>query len=225
MTAGVVRLRARRDGSQPDTPADVAFMRAMHAALRRDLSRLREVAGQLDGAASTPATVLAGWEEFRSQLENHHSAEDENLWPVLRPKLSDPGDLASVDAMVQEHGHIPPALAAVDAALRGGGDLPAAAQRLSTGVLDHLAHEEGDVLPLLEQHLTHAQWRAFLHQERDRRKPRERPEFLVWVLDGASEQDTATILAEMPRPVGLVYRRFLKSRYDAQHRWQIGGKD
>jgi hemerythrin-like domain-containing protein len=221
VAAGVARARARRGEAQPDAPADVDFMRALHAALRRDLSRLREVARQLGGAAATPPTVLAGWDAFRSQLENHHAAEDDDLWPVLRPELSDPRALASVDAMVEEHRHIPPALAGVDAALRGGGELTGPVERLSAVVLDHLTHEEREVLPLLEQHLTRAQWRAFLHKERNRRSPRERPEFLTWILDDASDRDAAAVLAEMPPPARLVYRRVLKPRYEAQHRWQI----
>jgi hypothetical protein len=221
VAAGVARARARRGETQPDTPADVGFMRALHAALRRDLSRLRQVAGQLDGSAAAPPTVLAGWDAFRAQLDNHHAAEDDDLWPVLRRELSDPGELASVDAMVEEHRHIPPALAAVDAALRGGGDLTDPVGRLSAVVLDHLAHEEREVLPLLEEHLTQAQWRAFLHEERNRRPPRERPEFLTWILDDAGEQEAAAVLTEMPPPARLVYRRILKPRYDAQHRWQL----
>jgi Hemerythrin HHE cation binding domain len=165
--------------------------------------------------------VLAGWDAFRAQLDNHHAAEDDDLWPVLRPQLSDPGDLAAVNAMVDEHRQIPPALAAVDTALRAGGELRAPVERLSAVVLDHLAHEERQVLPLLEQHLTQAQWRAFLRKERSRRSPAERPEFLTWILDDADEQDAAAVLAEMPPPVRLVYRRILQPRYEAQHRWQI----
>jgi hypothetical protein len=207
--------------SQAEAPADVSFMRALHAALRRDLSRLRDAAAQLDGSGGAPPPVLAGWDAFRAQLDNHHSAEDDDLWPVLRGELSDPGDLASVDAMVEEHRHIPPALADVDAALRGGGELTAPVELLSAVVLDHLAHEEREVLPLIEQHLTRAQWRAFLHKERSRRSPRERPEFLTWILDDAGEQDAAAVLAEMPPPARLVYRRVLRPRYDAQPRWQI----
>jgi Hemerythrin HHE cation binding domain len=140
---------------------------------------------------------------------------------VLRRELSDPGDLASVDAMVAEHRHIPPALAGVDAALRGGGELTAPVELLSTVVLDHLAHEEREVLPLIELHLTRAQWRAFLLTERGRRSPRERPEFLTWILDDASEQDAAAVLTEIPPPARLVYRWVLRPRYDAQHRWRI----
>jgi iron-sulfur cluster repair protein YtfE (RIC family) len=207
--------------SQADAPADVSFMRALHAALRRDLSRLRDAAAKLDNSRGAPPTVLAGWDAFRAQLDNHHSAEDDDLWPVLRGELSDPGELAAVDAMVEEHRHIPPALAGVDAALRGDGDLTAPVELLSTVVLDHLAHEEREVLPLLEQHLTQAQWTTFLHKERSRRSPRERPEFLTWVLDDAGEQDAAAVLTEMPPPARLVYRRVLRPRYDAQHRWQI----
>ncbi len=100
----VAGLRARRGLSQADAPADVSFMRALHAALRRNLSRLRDAAAQLDGSAGAPPTVLAGWDAFRAQLDNHHSAEDDDLWPVLRGELSDPGDRASVDTMVEEHG-------------------------------------------------------------------------------------------------------------------------
>src|SRR5207245_3505077 len=139
-------LRARHSSAEADAPADVGFMQALHAALRRDLSRLRDAAAQPGNSATAPPTVLAGWDAFRAQLDNHHAAEDDDLWPVLRGELSDPGDLASVDAMVAEHRHIPPALAGVDAALRGGGELAASVELLSTVLLDHLAHEEREVL-------------------------------------------------------------------------------
>ena len=215
------RLRARQASGPADAPAEVGFMRALHAALRRDLSRLRDAAAQIDSSAGAPATVLAGWDAFRAELDNHHQAEDGDLWPVLRRELSDPGELASVDAMVEEHQHIEPALAGVDAALRGEGELAAPVEQLSTVVLDHLAHEEREVLPLIEQHMTRAQWRAFMVKERNKRPLRERPEFLTWVLDDAGEQDAAAVLTELPPPARLVYRWMLRPRYDAQHRWQI----
>jgi hypothetical protein len=123
--------------------------------------------------------------------------------------------------MVAEHRQIPPALAGVDAALRGGGELAALVERFSAVVLDHLTHEEREVLPLIERHLTRAQWGPFLYQERARRSPRERPQFLAWILDDADQYDAAAVLAEMPPSARLIYHRVPRPRYDAQHQWQI----
>jgi hemerythrin-like domain-containing protein len=214
------RLRARRS-SDPDAPSDVGFMFALHDALRRDLSRLREAAANIDDSAEVPATVLAGWDTFRDELDFHHHAEDEDLWPVLRRELSDPRDLAAVDVMVEEHQHIEPALAAVDSALHGTGELMTTVDALSAVVLDHLTHEEREVLPLIERHMTRAQWRAFLITERNRRPTREGPKFLGWVLDDAGEQDAAAVLAEIPPPARLAYRWVIRPRHDAQHLWQV----
>ena len=221
--AGTLARRRRTLQRQvaPDAPADVGFMRALHAALRRDLTRLEAFAGPPNRTTPAPPTVLAGWDAFRRELDNHHAAEDEDLWPVLRAQLSDPAQLAVLDAMVEEHRHIPAALADVDAALRGGGDLITPVRQLSTLVRDHLAHEQREVLPLIEQHLTRAQWRSFLLTERSRRPPRERPGFLTWILDDADEPDAAAVLIEMPPPARVVYRRVLRPRYTAQHRWQL----
>ena len=220
IAGNLVRRRARSDSVPPDSPADVGFMRALHSALRRDLTRLQAAAAKLDGSTPAPRRVLAGWDAFRAQLDNHHAAEDDDLWPVLRRQLTDPAALAEVDAMVEEHRHIPAALADVDAALRGGGDATMPVERLSTLVRDHLEHEEREVLPLIERHMTRAQWREFLLTERGRRSPRERPEFLTWILDDADEQDAAAVLTELPPPARVVYRMVLRPRYQAQHRWQ-----
>ena len=213
------RLRTHRGWRQPDGPADVRFMRALHMALRRDMSRLRAAAGQPDKPASGRTAVLAGWDGFQAQLHNHHAAEDDDLWPVLRRELSDDADLTLVDAMVEEHRHLSPALTGVDQALRGGGDLAAPVEQLATVLMDHLAREEREVLPLIERHLTWAQWRAFLHKERNRRSPRQRAEFLAWILDSADDESAAAVLSEMPPMARFVHRRILKPCYERQRRW------
>jgi hypothetical protein len=50
--------------------------------------------------------------------------------------------------------------------------------------------------------------------------PRERPGFLTWVLDDASDQNAAAVLGELPRPARLAYRLVLRPRCDARRRWQ-----
>lgn len=184
----VVARQARRRRQRTlddDSPADVGFMRAIHAAFRRDLARLASVAPDVDRFGRAPDGVLVGWVAFRDALSNHHAAEDDDLWPVLRTHLTDAGDTDEVDAMVVEHREIPAALDAVDAALSRGAGVTGAAEALAGLVRGHLDHEERSVVPLLEGDLSRGEWRAFLHTERERRPARERPQWLAWVLDEA----------------------------------------
>ena len=106
--------------------ADLTIMLAAHDAFRRDLTRLARTAATAD--LSDPArrqSVAAGWELFKRELHMHHTAEDELIWPALRPRLAHSQHALSVlDAMEEEHSRIDPLLAAVDAgfaAADGGG--------------------------------------------------------------------------------------------------------
>jgi Hemerythrin HHE cation binding domain len=214
------RCRRRAQARDDDRPADLGFMRAIHAGLRRDAARLQALAPQLERGNGRPGAVPKGWTTFRQTLQVHHAAEDDDLWPVLRSHLTETEDLHQLDLMVAEHRSLTAAIQAVDAALASGVGVTTAARELGNVLGDHLDHEEQQVFPLLERHLSRGEWRRFLLTERRRRSARERPEFLTWVLDNASDQDTAAVLAELPRPAHLVYRRVLRPRYQAQRRWQ-----
>jgi len=216
----VRRRRRRAQARDDDRPADLGFMWAIHAGLRRDAARLQALAPQLERGNGGPRAVPKGWTTFRQTLQVHHAAEDDDLWPVLRSHLTETEDLHQLDLMVAEHRGLTAAIQAVDAALASGVGVTTAAQELGNVLGDHLDHEEQQVFPLLERHLSRGEWRRFLLTERRRRSARERPEFLTWVLDNASDQDTAAVLAELPRPAHLVYRRVLRPRYQAQRRWQ-----
>ena len=213
------RARRRRQARDEQRPADLGFMRAIHAGLRRDAARLESLAPQLEPPGGGPQAPR-GWVTFRSILQVHHGAEDDGLWPVLRGHLTDPQDLHQLDVMVAEHRDLDAAIQAVDAALGSGAGVAAAARGLGETLRRHLDHEEQQVFPLLERHLSQREWRGFLLTERRRRALRERPEFLTWVLDDANGQDAAAVLRELPRPAHVVYRRVLRPRYDAQQRWQ-----
>jgi Hemerythrin HHE cation binding domain len=216
-----IRRRRRRTQARDDNrPADLGFMRAIHAGLRRDAARLQALAPQLERGNGRPGVVPKGWTTFRQTLQVHHAAEDDDLWPALRSHLTQAEDLHQLDLMVAEHRGLTAAIQAVDAALASGVRVITAAQELGEVLGDHLDHEEQQVFPLLERHLSRAEWRRFLLTERRRRPPRERPEFLTWVLDNASDEDTAAVLGELPRPAHLVYRRLLRPRYQAQRRWR-----
>jgi Hemerythrin HHE cation binding domain len=210
----VRRGRARQQEETANGPADVGFMLAMHAALRRDVERLRRASRT---QRVTPE-VVAGWELFRRELDVHHRAEDDDLWPRLRSRLTDSGDQATVGAMYDEHREIPSRLQRVAATLEAG-DSAEAVDELARVLLHHLDHEECDALPLVTAHLSEQEWHQFLMFERSKRAPRQRVEFLTWVLDEAPPRHADAVLRELPPPGRLVYRLVLRRLHDRRNLW------
>jgi hypothetical protein len=224
--------------------ADLAIMLAAHNAFRRDLTRLARAAAAAD--LSDPAkrqSAAAGWELFKHELHLHHTAEDEIIWPVLRPRLAYSENALSVlDAMEEEHERIDPLLAAVDTVFHGvsggmgpagsGGSpgvdppgqpsedrLPDVIDVLVSTVTGHLAHEERDGLPLIGVALTGAEWRGVGRKIARKNGLSDGAEMFAWMLDGVGRQDAAPTLRSLPPPLRLLYRAVWKPRFDKTPRW------
>ena len=211
--------------------ADLTIMIAAHDAFRRDLTRLARSAAAAD--LSDPArrrSVNAGWELFKRQLHMHHTAEDEIIWPTLRPRLAHSQTALSVlDAMEEEHERIDPLLAAVDAAFaRQGspdGDFPDEDRLadvidvLASTLTGHLAHEERDGLPLIGMALSAAEWRSAASRWPAGTACPAGAEMFAWILDSAGREDAAASLGALPPPLRLLYRAVWKPRFDKTPRW------
>jgi hypothetical protein len=126
------------------------------------------------------------------------------VW-TLRRHLTAPEDQHGVNSMIDEHRSLSTAIQFVDGALARSVNIATAVDQRGRALHDHLDHEERSALPLLEQHLSRAEWRAFLLTE-CRPIPAGPARFLGWVLDGANEPDTNALLAELPPPGRLVSR-------------------
>jgi Hemerythrin HHE cation binding domain len=219
--------------------ADLTIMLAAHDAFRRDLARLARAAASAD--LSDPArrqSVAAGWELFKRELHIHHTAEDELIWPALRPRLVHSEHAQSVlDAMEEEHERIDPLLAAVDAAFTQRDGTPAAAPTsvaddwpgadrladvidvLASTLTSHLGHEERDGLPLIGIALTAPEWRGVGRKIARQGGLASGAEMFAWILDGADRQHTSATLSQLPPPVRLLYRAVWKPRFQKTPRW------
>ena len=201
--------------------ADLAIMLAAHNAIRRDLTRLARAAAAAD--LSDPAkrqSVAAGWELFKHELHLHHTAEDEIIWPALRPRLAHSEHALSVlEAMEEEHERIDPLLAAVDAGFaQNGGESPAdVIDALVSTLTGHLAHEERDGLPLIGTALTAAEWRGVGFKIARRNGLSEGGEMFAWILDGVGGDPAA--LRTLPPPLRLLYKAVWKPRFNKTPRW------
>ncbi|AKU15082.1 hemerythrin domain-containing protein [Luteipulveratus mongoliensis] len=191
---------------------DFTMMYVAHDAFNRDLDRLTRAAERGDGFTSE---AEATWRMFSKQLHTHHTAEDTALWPPLRDAVAET-DLTVLDAMEDEHAQIDPRLEAVDAAFadRDSASLGRELRALATGLALHMRHEEEAALPLLERTLGAAGWAAFAARVRDENGGiRGGAQYLPWVLDGASDEMTRAVLAILPAPARVIYRRRWAPRY------------
>jgi hemerythrin-like domain-containing protein len=206
-----------------DYKNDMTMMLAIHAALRRELIRIRRVV-ELPG--DDPKNVLhaaAGWQLFKSFLDVHHGVEDDLLWPAMRASLeSNADDLALLDAMEAEHARIDPLLAAIDraAVVTEGGTEPLAelVSTLSTFLLNHIDHEEHEGLPLIDATVTPAVWAAFSAEHAKRLGP-DVSRFFPWTFDGAQPAATAAALSHLPPPVQQAFHAEWEPAYTQLTVW------
>ena len=193
-----------------DTRADWVIMQAVHAAFRRDLDAMI-------GAANRGRAPRGRWTVFRDQLTYHHTAEDEALWPAVRAKLTgDPGGVALLAAMEDEHSLIDPLLAAVDAALAldaAGPQVSELLTRLKATLASHLAHEESAALPLVSALLTQAELTAVNRRFRKLGGLRQASVMFPWALSATAPQTRDQVLRLLPPPARLLYALVWRPRY------------
>jgi hypothetical protein len=203
--------------------ADLTIMLAAHDAFRRDLTRLARTASKTNLAdPARRQSIAAGWDLFKRELHIHHTAEDEIIWPVLRPRLEhSPAALSVLDAMEAEHELIDPLLAAVDAQFtdQDGNRLADVIDALTSSLTGHLGHEERDGLPLIGVALTSSEWRGVGRKIATKNGLSAGSEMFAWMLDGADRDHGKAALAQLPPPVRLLYRAVWKPRFEKTHRW------
>jgi hypothetical protein len=115
------RVRRRQAARDDDRPADLGFMRAIHAGLRRDAAPPGVPRPATRTAGPSASAAAEGLGHPPSDPSGSSRRRDDDLWPVLRRHLTDGQDLLQLDLMVAEHRDLEAAIEAVDAALSGNG--------------------------------------------------------------------------------------------------------
>jgi hemerythrin HHE cation binding domain-containing protein len=183
---------------------------AVHEAFRRDL-------GQFLVTTASRRAVRARWNVFCDQLRFHLGTEYVALWPPVQVKLAgDPADLALVEAMEDEHRLIEPELAAIDEAFTVNASaehLRDLLTRLQTTLSSHLAREEAEALPLINELMSQGEL-ARITRTITRMGGRKRAAVMMpWALADASTDIRGLVLRQLPSTWRVLYRAVWLPRY------------
>jgi iron-sulfur cluster repair protein YtfE (RIC family) len=186
----------------------------VHRAFRREFGLLPQlVLAAAPHDRERARLVAAHAEEMISALGAHHQGEDDLLWPRLRERaVIDP---EVIDRMERQHAGVAAVLAATrpllaswqeDADGASARELAGQLAELAGRLDEHLADEEQDILPVVEQCVTASEWSELAKHGLASMPRRRRLVLLGHILQEASAEETALFLGKLPPPVRVAYR-------------------
>lgn len=202
-------------------PLDLNMNYLIHYAFRRDFGRLLNCVPEVEPGDTERAAGLSNhFTAMMAVLHEHHSGEDEFIWPVVEKEHPELADL--LEEMEAEHAGLAPAvwaaLQAFDTFAADPTDQTAAAtEEALADVVDvlvhHLDHEESAAVPALQENIDPAVWSGIeknLQRSGDFKLLRF---FVPWMVDGLSEEDLRTVKATAPKPLLLFWTLRWKKEY------------
>jgi hypothetical protein len=187
--------------------AEMSMNKVIHGAFRRDLDRFIGALTRFRAGDAARARQLGvAWDNFDTQLTDHHEGEHAIAWPSLEQVGVSRELLAQLDTehdtMAQALGNARSAMAALRSQ-PGSGEAEsalAAVEHLRDVTVAHLDHEEQEIESV---YLAKADSPEMKEMGRKFAKvsPSKGGTFMAWVSDGATPEELAALRGSVPRPV------------------------
>jgi hemerythrin-like domain-containing protein len=195
-------------------------MIVVHRTFRREAPRLGQLVEAVrDGDTKRSAFIADHYRDYRNGIHQHHSIEDELLWPPLLSRID--LEAESVLKLEAQHEAIGGTFTEVDAVIGAWEAAPsattaapvvAALKEHVTVLLAHLDDEE-DILPLAAEHLTVEEWGKIGQKFADEAPKDKLLIMLGALLEDATEEERASILGGLPAAARLLWRTVGKVQY------------
>ncbi|MFE9021949.1 nitroreductase/quinone reductase family protein [Streptomyces sp. NPDC007808] len=149
----VVALEEIARGGPPNINASSMgeAIKVVHDAFRRELALIREEMSK-DGGTTLGAQLRVNCLTFCAGLHNHHTGEDQGMFPVLADRH--PEFAPALARLGEEHERIAELVEDLRRAVSAEAADPATAraevERLTAALEDHLAYEEEQLIPILD---------------------------------------------------------------------------
>jgi iron-sulfur cluster repair protein YtfE (RIC family) len=199
-------------------------MKMIHAMFRREFRlagpMIRHVA---DGDKARAARVAVALKELVTGLHHHHHGEDTLLWDTLVERS--PACAIHVGLMKEQHAQVAALLEQVDGLSSAWTADPTPANRealaslldtISRTLEDHLGQEETHILPVATSSLLQEEWNR-LGEEGLAAIPKNRRLIqLGYILEDATPEQRADLLARVPAPARLLYKLVGRRQYEKE---------
>lgn len=194
---------------------DFTMNTVVHAALQREVARLRRAIAAIDRHDPVArAGLLRRYQFFAEVAHNHYQGEDTYLYPRVRDQAQ-PDELVVLDAMAAEHAVLDDVVRRLGTALRqpdaGGETLEPLFVELSRVLAGHCTHEERAGVPILQRYISEEDVKEVL---RHNKRVSDADLVLPWIADGASERHAALTWAFLPLVFRLPRRALMQHKYD-----------
>jgi hypothetical protein len=211
--------------------ADTRIMAIVHNSLKRDLRRVRAALTGDPAPAGRQRRALGEHVEWLMDfLHDHHTAEDEGLWPLVRERNPEIGDL--LDSLEGDHQRIAPTIGPLVVAAREyartTGDEPrrallTALDNLSEVLLPHLDREVDEAMPLVSASISKAEWEEW--DQAKNIKPKSLPYLGIvghWLLDDIDAEGRDVVVHQVPPIPRFVLLHGFAAAYrrQARRRWK-----
>lgn len=199
------------------TRVDTWEMVLAHRVFRREFRILPAlIRAAPPGDVARAEVIGSHLDNLANGLHHHHQAEDEMLWPVMLDRVGP--HAAIVHRMEAQHKRLGDLLTRVEeltarwraeAAADVRDELAEVLAQASVTLDEHLGDEERELLPLVSEHVTPAEWLALNERAREAIPKGKLALFFVGaILEEASPSETKMFLAQLPAPARLLWRIF-----------------
>jgi iron-sulfur cluster repair protein YtfE (RIC family) len=216
--AGMTKL-SDTASHQRTTGPDTHDMVVIHRIFRRGFPELAALVHAVPPGDTARAGAVAPQLEFLlNGLHHHHTAEDTTIWPRLLERAPEaaheviarmPSDHDAVDVQVTRIRDLLPGWRANPTPR----ELATAIDELDRLLVAHLDVEEREILPLVEVHLTEAEWQqagedAFADFTND-----EKLVATGQMIDVASPEEAAMFMGRLPTPIRVMWKLLGHRKY------------
>lgn len=214
MTAG--RTTARRPG---EPKPDLIGYRVVHRAMVVDLDRLATAAAELaEHFDRARFNALRYYHRIVAhEIANHHTVEDDHVWPLL---VALDCERAALVKLTDDHNVLDPLLHRADELLehpRPGPELAATLREIAGLLVRHIADEERDIFPMIEQLVTIEDYQKLQQHFQSNFPPRMLPFLVVWAFRHATPEEYAAMMATTPTPFRIMHRMY-RARFIAREK-------